>query len=124
MQGAQGVAEMLTGRVVCAGISCLDLQLCGSGEGEGGVETIREFEETKYCPGGSCPQTSTALAELGVPGVSAVTKMGYDAHGDEMIRQASVEYTHEKCRPVCPLLSTGRSSVVDSTVVSTEYIGE
>lgn len=81
------VASMLTGRIVCVGISCLDLQLCGSGEGEGSVETIREYEETKYCPGGSCPQTSTALAELGVPEVVAVTKMGFDAHGDEMIRQ-------------------------------------
>lgn len=87
-----GVAAMLVGRVVCAGISCLDLQLCGSsgGGGEGGVETIRKFEETKYCPGGSCPQASTALAQLGVPGVVAVTKMGVDAHGDEMVRQASV----------------------------------
>eukprot|EP00903_Cladosiphon_okamuranus_P009565 g9107.t1 len=84
-----GVAAMLVGRVVCAGISCLDLQLCGSsgGGGEGGVETIREFDETKYCPGGSCPQASTALAQLGVPGVVAVTKMGVDAHGDEMVRQ-------------------------------------
>lgn len=83
---------MLVGRVVCAGISCLDLQLCGSsgGGGEGGVETIRKFEETRYGPGGSCPQASTALARLGVPGVVAVTKMGVDAHGDEMVRQASV----------------------------------
>lgn len=83
------VATMLTGRVVCAGISCLDLQLCGSGGAGGGVETIRKFEETKYCPGGSCPQASTALAQLGVPGVVAVTKMGVDAHGDEMVRQVS-----------------------------------
>lgn len=89
VQATQGVATMLAGRVVCAGISCLDLQLCGSGGADGGVETIREFEETKYCPGGSCPQTSTALADLGVPGVVAVTKMGVDAHGDEMVRQAS-----------------------------------
>lgn len=89
--GAPSVGGMLVGRVLCAGISCLDLQLCGSGGGggEGGVETIRKFEETKYCPGGSCPQASTALARLGVPGVVAVTKMGADAHGDEMIRQAS-----------------------------------
>lgn len=96
---APGVAEMLVGRVVCAGISCLDLQLCGSsgGRGEGGVETIRKFEETKYCPGGSCPQASTALAQLGVPGVVAVTKMGVDAHGDEMIRQASVCRCRETC---------------------------
>lgn len=83
------LATMLTGRVVCAGISCLDLQLCGSGGAGGGVETIRKFEETRYCPGGSCPQASTALAQLGVPGVVAVTKMGVDAHGDEMVRQAS-----------------------------------
>lgn len=90
--GVNGVAAMLSGRVVCAGISCLDLQLCGSsggGAGDGSVETIRKFEETKYCPGGSCPQASTALAQLGVPGVVAVTKMGVDAHGDEMVRQAS-----------------------------------
>lgn len=87
-----GVANMLTGRVVCAGISCLDVQLCGSGDSGGGVETIREFEETRYCPGGSCPQTSTALAELGVPEVAAVTKMGFDAHGDEMMRQARVAF--------------------------------
>ncbi len=89
-----GTAAMLVGRVVCAGISCLDLQLCGSagGGGDGGVETIRKFEETKYCPGGSCPQASTALAQLGVPGVVAVTKMGLDAHGDEMVRQASVAW--------------------------------
>lgn len=93
-----GVGGMLTGRVVCAGISCLDVQLCGSGDSEGGVETIREFEETRYCPGGSCPQTSTALAELGVPGVAAVTKMGFDAHGDEMMRQA-----RDKGRAVCCL---------------------
>lgn len=83
------VASMLTGRIVCAGISCLDLQLCGSGQAGGSVETIRKFEETKYCPGGSCPQASTALAQLGVPDVVAVTKMGIDAHGDEMVRQAS-----------------------------------
>lgn len=90
--GSQEVAAMLAGRVVCAGISCLDLQLCGSGGGGGGsVETIRKFEETKYCPGGSCPQASTALALLGVPGVLAVTKMGVDAHGDEMVRQASAK---------------------------------
>lgn len=88
-RGVQAVADMLVGRVVCAGISCLDLQLCGSSAGEGGVETIRKFEETKYCPGGSCPQASTALAQLGVPGVIAVTKMGVDAHGDEMVKQAS-----------------------------------
>lgn len=92
-RGILGAGAMLTGRVVCAGISCLDVQLCGAGEGEGGVETIREFAETKYCPGGSCPQTSTALAELGVPAVVAVTKMGFDAHGDEMIRQASLVST-------------------------------
>lgn len=88
-RSVQGVADMLVGRVVCAGISCLDLQLCGSSAGGGGVETIRKFEETKYCPGGSCPQASTALAQLGVPGVVAVTKMGVDAHGDEMVKQAS-----------------------------------
>lgn len=89
-EGSRDVAAMLVGKVVCAGISCLDLQLCGSGGEGGGVETIRKFEETKYCPGGSCPQASTALARLGVPGVVAVTKMGQDAHGDEMVRQASV----------------------------------
>lgn len=88
--GASAVGGMLVGRVLCAGISCLDLELCGSGGGgEGGVETIRKFKETKYCPGGSCPQASTALARLGVPGVVAVTKMGADAHGDEMVRQVS-----------------------------------
>lgn len=97
LRDVPGVAAMLVGRVVCAGISCLDLQLCGSsgGGGEGGVETIRKFEETKYCPGGSCPQASTALAQLGVPGVVAVTKMGVDAHGDEMVRQASAVRRHE-----------------------------
>ena len=97
-----GVADMLVGRVVCAGISCLDLQLCGSsgGGGEGGVETIRKFEETKYCPGGSCPQASTALARLGVPGVVAVTKMGKDAHGDEMVRQASCVCVCASCSSV------------------------
>ena len=80
----------------------LDLQLCGSsgGRGEGGVETIRKFDETKYCPGGSYPQASTALAPLGVPGVVAVTKTGKDAHGDEMVRQAS-------CVCVCASCSSG-----------------
>lgn len=87
------LAGMIVGRIVCAGISCLDLQLCRSGDTGGGVETIREFEETKYCPGGSCPQASTALAQLGVPGVSAVTKMGVDAHGDEMVRQARCDWS-------------------------------
>ncbi|CAM9840753.1 unnamed protein product, partial [Choristocarpus tenellus] len=86
--GGSDVAALITGRVVCAGISCLDLQLCASTL-EGGVETIQSFEETKYCPGGSCPQTSTVLAEMGVPGVVAITKMGADAHGNEMIKQMS-----------------------------------
>lgn len=91
--GVPNISAMLAGRVVCAGISCLDLQLCGSGGAGGGVETIRKFEETKYCPGGSCPQASTCLAQLGVPGVVAITKMGVDAHGDEMVRQASERTT-------------------------------
>ncbi|CAM9593342.1 unnamed protein product [Discosporangium mesarthrocarpum] len=82
------VSSLLTGRVICAGISCLDMQLCDSTE-EGGVETIHQFTETKYCPGGSCPQVATALAEMGVAGVVAMTKMGVDAHGNEMVKQMS-----------------------------------
>eukprot|EP00752_Nemacystus_decipiens_P010201 g9091.t1 len=131
-----GVAAMLVGRVLCAGISCLDLQLCGSsgGGGEGGVESIRKFEETRYCPGGSCPQASTALARLGVPGVVAVTKMGVDAHGDEMVRQmvaAGVDCSRiirdpsvQTALAVLPIFSSGERGCFVNLAANDHLLGD
>ncbi|CBJ31745.1 Myo-inositol-1-phosphate synthase [Ectocarpus siliculosus] len=133
--GASAVGGMLVGRVLCAGISCLDLQLCGSGGGgEGGVETIRKFKETKYCPGGSCPQASTALARLGVPGVVAVTKMGADAHGDEMVRQmlaAGVDCSRvirdasvQTALAVLPIFSSGERGCFVNLAANDDLLGD
>ncbi len=70
--------------VVCIGVSCLDIELCNTCKGER-EDKIPLFTETKYVPGGSCPQVATALAEMGVDGVIAVTKLGKDANGDELV---------------------------------------
>lgn len=80
--------EIDIGCIVCAGVSCLDIQLCGASQGAN-IETINTFQETKYCAGGSCPQVSTALKTMKVKNVIAITKVGIDANGTELERQMS-----------------------------------
>jgi sugar/nucleoside kinase (ribokinase family) len=83
--GTDGSSLVRGGRIVCVGLSCLDLQLCGSTKG-GTSETINTFTETKYCAGGSCPQVASVLAGMGLDRVTAITKVGADSHGNELVR--------------------------------------
>jgi len=95
-----GDDEPWVGGVVCVGLSCLDLMLLGaSGEGEA-FGAINTFQKQVFCPGGSAPQSSLALAEMlhGLGGreggrgkrrsvVKVLTKVGEDVHGEELLRQ-------------------------------------
>ncbi len=70
--------------VVCIGVSCLDMEFCNASKDER-EDKISLFTETKYVPGGSCPQVATTLAEMDVDEVIAVTKVGKDANGDDLV---------------------------------------
>ncbi|KAL7544583.1 hypothetical protein ACHAWF_007963 [Thalassiosira exigua] len=79
---ASGVADMPSippsprrgGIVVCAGLSCLDLQLLGCTD-SGGGEAIERYDEAVHCAGGSASMTATTLALL-------LERRGSDASGD------------------------------------------
>ncbi len=70
--------------VLCIGVGCLDMELCNASKDEKG-DKISVFNEIKCVPGGSCPQVAISLAEMGVDRVIAVTKLGKDTYGDEMV---------------------------------------
>eukprot|EP00624_Nannochloropsis_granulata_P002250 evm.model.NODE_21477_length_6047_cov_27.332561.2 len=91
--------EPWVGGLLCVGLSCLDLMLLGTlGEGET-FGTIKTFQKQVFCPGGSAPQSSLAVAEMlhGLGGreggrgkrqsvVKVLTKVGNDVHGEELLR--------------------------------------
>lgn len=54
------------GGVVCAGLSCVDMQLLGAVE-PSSKEAIATFSGCSMRGGGSAPNTACALATLGVP---------------------------------------------------------
>jgi hypothetical protein len=80
------------GSAVCAGLCCLDMQLLGATRSaSGGVEAINSFERVAYSAGGSVPNTAGTLAALlrggGGVAVTAVARVGRDAHADELRSQ-------------------------------------
>ncbi len=70
--------------VLCIGVGCLDMELCGLSKAET-RDTISLFNEIKCIPGGSCPQVAISLAEIGMDRVIAATKLGKDAYGDALV---------------------------------------
>jgi len=51
------------GSIICAGLSCLDLQLVGCTQ-SGSDEAIERYDEAVHCAGGSASMTGTTLALL------------------------------------------------------------
>jgi len=51
------------GSIICAGLSCLDLQLVGCTQ-SGSEEAIERYDEAVHCAGGSASMTGTTLALL------------------------------------------------------------
>ena len=49
--------------IICAGLSCLDLQLVGCTQ-SGSEEAIVRYDEAVHCAGGSASMTGTTLALL------------------------------------------------------------
>ena len=81
--GAAGAAGV-RGGVVCAGLSCLDMQLLGASEPTS-AEAIARFDGCATAPGGSTSNTASALRSLGV-GAAVLSCVGADAHGAELER--------------------------------------
>lgn len=79
------------GSIICAGLSCLDLQLIGCTK-SGTEEAIERYDEAVHCAGGSASMTGTTLALLmGSSGeenkeeVHVLTKIGPDFAGDTLM---------------------------------------
>uniref|UniRef100_A0A7S2EFW1 Carbohydrate kinase PfkB domain-containing protein n=1 Tax=Trieres chinensis TaxID=1514140 RepID=A0A7S2EFW1_TRICV len=86
-------------RIICAGLSCLDLQLLGCTR-SGSAESIERYDEAVYCAGGSASMASAALSLLfradekngsktdGTKAgteVHVLTKVGEDLDGERMV---------------------------------------
>ena len=56
-------SESERGSIICAGLSCLDLQLVGCTQ-SGTDEAIERYDEAVHCAGGSASMTGTTLALL------------------------------------------------------------
>jgi len=81
------------GSIVCAGLSCLDLQLVGCTQ-SGSDEAIERYDEAVHCAGGSASMTGTTLALLLRPSdgeehqeekVHILTKIGPDFAGNTLL---------------------------------------
>ena len=61
------------GNIICAGLSCLDLQLVGCTQSSTGSshETIERYDEAIHCAGGSASMSGTTLALLLRPSTSS-----------------------------------------------------
>lgn len=55
---------MIKDLIICAGLSCLDLQLLGCTKSGTGEESIEKYDRTVYCAGGSASMTATTLGLL------------------------------------------------------------
>ena len=73
------------GGVLCAGLSCLDMQLLNAAT-PASQEAIAPFSGCEVRAGGSAPNTASALRALGVS-ASVLTCAGDDLHGAELERQ-------------------------------------
>ena len=75
------------GSIICAGLSCLDLQLVGCTQ-SGSDEAIERYDEAIHCAGGSASMTATTLALLmkeQKEEVHVITKIGPDFAGSTML---------------------------------------
>ena len=81
------------GSIICAGLSCLDLQLVGCTQ-SGSDEAIERYDEAVHCAGGSASMTGTTLALLLRPSddndaeedeVHILTKIGPDFAGNTLL---------------------------------------
>ena len=73
--------------VICAGLSCLDLQLVGC-TSQGSLEAIERYDEAVHCAGGSASMTGTTLALLlrgTEENVHVLTKVGPDFAGNTLL---------------------------------------
>mmetsp|Transcript_41802 Transcript_41802/g.75263 ORF Transcript_41802/g.75263 Transcript_41802/m.75263 type:complete len:445 (-) Transcript_41802:122-1456(-) len=114
------------GSIICAGLSCLDLQLVGCTQ-SGSDEAIERYDEAVHCAGGSASMTGTTLALLLRPSddeeqhkeeVHILTKIGPDFAGNtllEFYRRAgastSLVLTDETARTsmaVLPVFKNGK----------------
>lgn len=84
---------MVSGNIICAGLSCLDLQLVGCTQ-SGSDEAIERYDEAVHCAGGSASMTGTTLALLLKPSddqqqheeeVHILTKIGPDFAGSTLM---------------------------------------
>ena len=115
------------GSIICAGLSCLDLQLIGCTQ-SGSDEAIERYDEAVHCAGGSASMTGTTLAlllrspdneeEQKAEEVHILTKIGPDFAGNtllEFYRRAgastSLVLTDEAARTsmaVLPVFQNGK----------------
>ena len=85
------------GSIICAGLSCLDLQLVGCTQ-SGTDEAIERYDEAVHCAGGSASMTGTTLAlllssrsadddteSINKQQVHIVTKIGPDFAGNTLL---------------------------------------
>ena len=81
------------GSIICAGLSCLDLQLVGCTQ-SGSDEAIERYDEAVHCAGGSASMTGTTLALLlrssddddaEEDKVHVLTKIGPDFAGNTLL---------------------------------------
>jgi len=72
--------------IVCAGLSCLDLQLLGCTQ-SGAEESIEHYDEAQWTAGGSASMTATTLALItkGLIEIYVLTKLGKDYNGNTML---------------------------------------
>ena len=76
------------GSIICAGLSCLDLELVGCTK-SGSDEAIERYDEAIHCAGGSASMTATTLAllmkEQQNEEVHIITKLGPDFAGNTLL---------------------------------------
>lgn len=75
--------------IICAGLSCLDLQLLGCTKSDQ-AEAIEQYEKAVYCAGGSASMAATTLALLcssdeAKHEIHVLTKLGDDLNGKVMM---------------------------------------
>ncbi|PXF47223.1 putative sugar kinase YdjH [Gracilariopsis chorda] len=102
--------------VICCGLNCIDLELHNA-QVPSTLEAVTTFSHTTFTPGGSAPQTSTALVTLQVE-TALLTLVGDDPHGktlQKMLLEAHVDVSGiqvsgETCTSmaVLPLFVDGR----------------
>jgi sugar/nucleoside kinase (ribokinase family) len=91
---AEKTPNMDPGNIICAGLSCLDLQLVGCTQ-SGSDEAIERYDEAVHCAGGSASMSGTTLALLlrstddqgqyAAEKVHILTKIGPDFAGNTLL---------------------------------------